>query len=91
MFILGFIIFLLGTGFFIILLGGQVSNFRDVASLLIIVVSMVAVLTATQSFKLFYKGLMAAIFPKEDISERMCVQAIALFRLLSKTVIMAST
>lgn len=64
--------------------------FTDLPSLLAIVGPLAAVLTATQSFKVFYAGLRAVAFPKTEISEEMRGRAASLFRLLSKTAAMAA-
>lgn len=68
----------------------SIAFFIDLPSLLIIIGPLVAVLTATQSFKVFYEGLRAALFPKTEISEEMRGRAASLFRLLSKTAAMAA-
>ena len=90
MFLLGLAIILFVLAFFAILLGGYMPNFIDAASLLLILFSLAAVLTATRSFRVFYSGLRAVIFPKKDISKEMRLRAISLFRLLSKTTGMVS-
>lgn len=64
--------------------------FIDWPSLMVIVGPLAAVLTATQSFKVFYEGLRAAVFPRTQISEEMRGRAASLFRLLSKTAAMAA-
>lgn len=68
----------------------SIAFFIDLPSLLIIIGPLVAVLTATQSFKVFCAGLRAAVFPKAEISEEMRGRAASLFRLLSKTAAMAA-
>lgn len=95
MFLLGLVIMLFCFGFFMVYDGtgfiwGSLFNFIDWASFTIIVGALVAVLTATQSFKVFYAGIRAAILPKEEISEEMRGRAASLFRLLSKTAAMAA-
>jgi len=90
MFILGFAVFLVSSGLVITLLGGDVRDFLNLPSLLIILVPLAAVLTATKSFKVFYGGLRAMILPKEPITEDLRGQAASLFRLLSKVTALAS-
>ena len=90
MFILGFAIFLVFIGLVITILGGNVNDFLNLPSLLIILVPLAAVLTATKSFKVFYGGLRAMILPKEPITEELRGQAASLFRLLSKVTALAA-
>jgi len=90
MFLLGFAIYLVSTGCVIIILGGHVADFINLPSLLIILVPLLAVLTATRSFKVFYGGLRSVILPKEQIKEELRGQAASLFRLLSKITGMVS-
>ena len=90
MFILGLAIYLISTGTVITILGGDVRDFLSIPSLLIILVPLAAVLTATKSFRVFYGGLRAMILPKEPITEELRGQAASLFRLLSKVTALAS-
>ena len=90
MFILGFAIFLISSGLVVYILGGDVRDFLNLPSLLIILVPLAAVLTATKSFRVFYGGLRAMILPKEPITEELRGQAASLFRLLSKITALAS-
>ena len=84
MFILGFAIFLVSTFGTAIFLGGNWINFISLPTLLMILVPLVAVLTATKSFKVFYYGLKAMVVPKIPITEELRGQAASLFRQLSK-------
>ena len=84
MFLLGFAIFLVCIVLTIILLGGNLGSFISLPSMLMIIVPLVAVLTATRSFKVFYEGMKAVILPKAPITEELRGQAASLFRLLSK-------
>jgi flagellar motor component MotA len=90
MFILGLAIFLFGFTFFIVWMGGDLLMYLDPPSLLVIAVPLLAVLTATKSFKVFYGGLKAMVQPKEPLSEELRGQASSLYRLLSKTTALAS-
>jgi len=90
MFLIGFAVILIGFWFYAMLLGGQTQNFIDVASLLGILLPLVGVLAATRSFGVFYAGLRAVVFPKEEITEEMRGRAASLFRLLSKAAAMAA-
>ena len=90
MLLLGLGIALFFLWFFAVYLGGYTQDFIDTVSLMLIIFSLLAVLTATRSFKVFYHGFRAAIFPKKDISKEMRLRAISLFRLLSKTTGMVS-
>lgn len=83
-------IFLLGTIFTILTYGGHLDGFLDWHSLLMIFIPLVLVLTVTRSFKLFASGLQAALFPKKDISEDKCKRAASLYRLLSRTAMIAT-
>ena len=71
MFILGFVIYLGSIFFAITLLGAAFSNFLNIPSLLIIIVPLLAVLTATRSFAIFGKGLKAMILHKKPLSEEL--------------------
>lgn len=85
MFLLGFGVFLLAVVLTIRIQGGMVLDFIDPASLLFILLPLVAVLVATKSFQVFYGGLRAVIFPNRPITEELRGQAATLFRFLSKT------
>ncbi|MCL1806485.1 MAG: hypothetical protein FWG31_02155 [Oscillospiraceae bacterium] len=90
MFILGIAIFLAGGALFIIWNGGEIGLFLDPPMLFLILVSLLTVLTATRSYRVFWGGLKAVIRPKESLSEDLRGQAASLFRLLSKTTAIAS-
>ena len=91
MFRLGFVIFLLGTMFVIAILGGRPLDYLDPATMLLILLPLAAVLTATGSFKVFVAGWRAAHSPKEPISEELRGQAASLFRFLSKITMLAAS
>ena len=91
MFILGFAIFLICTFLTVIVLGGDWTSFINLPTLLMIFIPLAAVMTATKSFKIFYYGLKAMIFPKKPITEELRGQAASLFRLLSKATAIVST
>jgi flagellar motor component MotA len=90
MFIIGIAIFLIGIASLTAWAGGGFGVFIDPFSLLAVLVPLLAVLTATKSFKVFYGGLKAVIRPKENLTEDLRGQAASLFRLLSKTTALAS-
>jgi len=83
-------IFLLGTLFTIILLGGHPLDYFNLPTVLFIIIFLIVVLTITRSFKLFFTGFRAALFPKNEISDEKRDQAAKLFRLLSKTTVLAA-
>ncbi|MCL2580763.1 MAG: MotA/TolQ/ExbB proton channel family protein [Oscillospiraceae bacterium] len=89
MFKLGFAIFLVTIMITIIILGGTPIHYIDPASIMIILLPLVAVLTATRSFRVFLCGWRAAWNPREEITEEMRGQAASLFRFLSKIAMMA--
>ena len=84
MFILGFAIFLVSLAATVPILGGNLMDFLNIPSLLIIAVPLVGILIATKSFKVFGGGLKAVINPFRPLSEDLRGQAASLFRLLSK-------
>ena len=90
MFILGFIIFLIISSLNAVLLGGSITDFLNIPSLLIILLPLVAVMTATRSFKVFAGGLKAVMQPLAPLPEELRGQAASLFRLLSKTTALAA-
>ena len=90
MFILGFSILLIAVCIAIYGLGGYVSDYLNVASFLFILVPLLAVLTATSSFKVFCEGFKAAIFSKRTVPEGIPEQSALLFRLMSKITVLAS-
>ena len=74
------------NSFFILILGGRLADFVDIASGLMLIIPLLIVLTVTRSFKLFNTGFRAAFFPKkEEAPEELRAEAANLFRLLSKT------
>lgn len=90
MLILGLAIILLCLGCFSIVLGGNVSDFISLLSLLVIICPLLGILTATRSFKLFYTGFRAAFFPNETVSEKSLRQAVSLFQLMAKAAVAMS-
>ena len=84
-YLLGLAIFLVSFGLTVTVLGGDISYYLNIPTLLIIIVPLAAILTATQNFKIFGAGFKAAIFPNEQISEDLRGKAASLFRFLSKT------
>ena len=89
-FLIGFVIFLFGFVFVGQMLGGRITDLIDFTSLLMILIPLLGVLTATRSFRSFYGGMKAVILPKEPLTEELRGQAASLFRLLSKTTALAS-
>ena len=85
MFILGFVIFMISAFLTVILLAGNWTYFINLATMLMVLIPLAAVMTATKSFKVFYCGLKAMVFPKAPITEELRGQAASLFRLLSKS------
>ena len=83
-------LFLFGTAFVIVGYGGQIGNFINFPSWLMIFIALVAVLTVTRSFKLFAIGFKTALFPKKEIEEEVRRHAVSLYRLLSKSTAIAS-
>ncbi|MCL2580764.1 MAG: hypothetical protein FWE32_12175 [Oscillospiraceae bacterium] len=91
MFLAGIGIFALSMWSAIVIMGGQLSDYfrYPYPELLIILLPLVGVLAATCSFDVFYRGLRAVVFPKEEISEVLRGQAATLFRFLSKITMLA--
>jgi flagellar motor component MotA len=85
MFILGIAIFLISTFLTVILLAGNWTYFINLPTMLMVLIPLAAVMTATKSFKVFYYGLKAVVLPKKPITEELRGQAASLFRLLSKS------
>jgi flagellar motor component MotA len=71
-------------------LGGDILNFTNLPSILLILVPLLAVLTITRSFGLFFAGFRTAFSTKNEIKEESRVQAVSLFHLLSKTAIITA-
>ena len=90
MFISGLAIFLVFSGLTITFTGGSLMDFISLPSLLMLVIPLVALMTATKSFKIFYGGLKAVVMPKTSITEQLRGQAASLFRFLSKSTAMIS-
>jgi len=87
--IIASVIFIFGITLIIIVFGGDIGDFIDVPTGVSIIIPLLAVLTITRSFKLFGSGFRTALFPKREISDDEKQQAASLFRLLSKTTMMA--
>ena len=83
------IVVMLGIWASFAMLGAETRYFIDLPSLFLLLLPMIFILTITRSYKLFYLGLRTLIFPRRQISEEQRVQAISLFRLMSKTVAIA--
>ena len=91
MFILGFVIALFALAMTAVFLGGEMADLVDIPSLCVILVPLLGILTATNSFKVFFRGMKAVILPKKEISEELCNEAISLFRMLSKATAIISS
>ena len=74
----------------ILLLGGYLRDYFNVPTLFFVIIFLTIVLTITRSFKLFVIGFRAALFPKKEISDDTREQAAKLYRLLSKTTVLAA-
>ena len=83
-------VFLLGVVTIIILLGGRLPDYLNLPTILFVIAFLIVVLTITRSFKLFAIGFSAALFPKKELSDEKIEQAAKLFRLLSKTTVLAA-
>jgi len=83
-------ILLLLTLSIIMLLGGYLRDYLNIPTILFVIVFLIIVLTITRSFKLFATGFRAALFPRKEISDETREQAAKLFRLLSKTTVIAA-
>jgi len=90
MFLLGIAVIVAGFMMLIVFIGGRIIDYVDIPSAVAIVFPLIAVLMATNGFKVFAAGFMAAAFPKTEIAEKMRGQAASLFRLLSKTAVLAA-
>ena len=87
--IIALVVFLFGIVLPIVVLGGHIQDFLNLPSLVLIIIPLVAILIITRSFKLFGIGF-TALFPKKEIAEDIQKQAAMLFRLMSKTAIIAA-
>jgi len=83
-------LFLLTIPFIIILLGGDFRDYINLPTIVFILIFLTIVLTLTRSFKLFAAGFRAALFPKKEIADDKLEQAAKLYRLLSKTTVLAA-
>jgi len=88
--IIALILFLFGTVGTIIMLGGEIELFVDPATVVMLGVPLLAVLTVTRSFKLFGIGFKAALFPKKKVDETIKDNAAKLYRLLSKVTMLSA-
>ena len=86
-YLLGLGIFLFSVWASVFTLRGNILDIINIPSMILIIFPLVAVLTATQNFKIFAAGFKAAVFPKSDISDDIRGKAASLFRFLSKTTI----
>lgn len=90
MFLIGIAIFVLGYFMTIFFKGLSVQVLLNPSAITLHLFAIAGVLTATQSFKVFWYGLQAAVFPKKVIGDEVRGRAASLFRLLSKTAILTS-
>jgi transcriptional regulator with XRE-family HTH domain len=74
----------------VVVLGGDILNFANLPSILLILIPLLAVLTITRSIGLFFSGLHAAFSTKKELIEESRVQAVSLFHLLSKTAVVTA-
>ena len=88
--LIAIVLFLFGTAFTIVVLGGYLSDFINLPTLVLLLLPLAAVLTITRSFKLFGIGLRAALFPKKELEDDVRKQAAQLFSLMSKTTMLAA-
>ena len=90
MFKLGLAIFLFTVIIGTVTLGGHVTHIIDLASMLMFVLPLFAVLLATGSLRTFIDGLRAVLNPREPCTEELRGQAASLFRFLSRITAMLS-
>ncbi|MCL2227421.1 MAG: helix-turn-helix domain-containing protein [Oscillospiraceae bacterium] len=90
MFFLGLGIFLIFNALTIVALGGVLLDFISIPSIMIVIIPLLAVLTITRSYRVFFAGLRVAVSPNHAIADQLRQQAISLFRLLSKTAVLAA-
>jgi len=88
--ILSLIVVVLGIWLSMVIIGVNTAYFIDLPSLLMLLIPLLFVLTITRSFKLFSLGLRTLIFPGRFISDENREQVILLFRLMTKTVLIAA-
>ena len=90
-YLLGLAIFLFSVALGALLLTGDLRFILDIPTFILLILPLVAVLTATQNFKIFAVGFKAAILPKSNISDDMRGKAASLFRFLSKATALIMT
>jgi len=90
MFFLGLGIFLVFNALTIVTLGGVLLDFINIPSIMIVIVPLLAVLTITRSYRVFFGGLRVAVSANRVIADELREHAISLFRLLSKTAVLAA-
>ena len=90
LFIYGFAIVLVGLLVGAAMLGGALMDYVNLPSFLIVTIPLLGILTATNSFKVFYIGVKAVLLPKKAIPEELLGQAVSLFRLLSRSTAIVS-
>ena len=88
--ILALIMVMVGIWLSFAMLGTSISRFIDLPSIVLLLFPLIFVLTITRSYKFFYLGFRALIFPKIQITEEQREQTISLFRLMSKTAAIAA-
>ena len=84
------VVFLLGSILITVGMGGSIAAYIHMPSLVTVFIPLLVVLIFTRSFKVFFAGLRAVIFSKKEIDEEFRVKAASLFRLLSKTAVLAA-
>ncbi len=90
MYFIGVLIMYIGLAMFGYIVGFNFSFYLNPATVIIILASISGVVVATSSFKTFIMGLNAIISKKYVIDDEERERAAELFRLLSKTVVVAS-
>jgi flagellar motor component MotA len=90
MYLIGVIAFIVGLGLPMVLKGVALTNLSNPAALFVVLLPLVSTLLATSGFKLFVRGLNAAISRKYHLPDEERAAAADLFRLLSKVAIAAA-
>ena len=89
-FLLSIAVILLGILLFMYLLSADILILFNLPALVFLLIPLLGVLIATNSLKVFAAGIKVVVFPKEEIAEDIRGKAASLFRLLSKTTILAA-
>ena len=90
MYIIGLVIFLLGVFLVMFLKGISMLILLNPAAIVIHIFAIIAVLAATSGFGVFLQGFKAVIMPRSAMEKSLRIRAISLFRLLTKTAVLAS-